>query len=86
MDIIVFPEACDVPCLTSGKEDFDASVEKFGERLFNVASETAKRCNAIVFATAPKKEKTVFATPRMPLTDRASLWGDTASSISPPVK
>lgn len=55
MDIIVFPEACDVPCLTSGKEDFDASVEKFGERLFNVASETAKRCNAIVFANGSEK-------------------------------
>ncbi len=55
MDIIVFPEACDVPCLTSNKEEFDASVEKFGEKLFNVASETAKRCNAIVFANGSEK-------------------------------
>jgi len=55
MDIIVFPEACDVPCLTSSKEEFDASVAKFGEKLFNVASETAKRCNAIVFANGSEK-------------------------------
>ncbi len=55
MDIIVFPEACDVPCLTSNKEEFDASVEKFGEKLFKVASETAKRCNAIVFANGSEK-------------------------------
>ena len=55
MDIIVFPEACDVPCLTSNKEEFDASVEKFGEKLFNVASETAKRCGAIVFANGSEK-------------------------------
>ena len=55
MDIIVFPEACDVPCLTSNKEEFDASVAKFGEKLFNVASETAKRCNAIVFANGSEK-------------------------------
>ena len=54
-DIIVFPEACDVPCLTSGKDDFDASVEKYGEKLFSVASETAKRCNAIVFANGSEK-------------------------------
>ena len=55
MDIIVFPEACDVPCLTSGKADFDASVERFGEELVRVASETAKRCNAIVFANGSEK-------------------------------
>lgn len=55
MDIIVFPEACDVPCLTSGKEDFDASVDRFGEELVRIASETAKRCNAILFANGSEK-------------------------------
>ena len=55
MDIIVFPEACDVPCLTSGKEDFEASVHKFGDELVKVASETAKRCNAILFANGSER-------------------------------
>ena len=55
MDIIVCPEACDVPCLTSGKEDFEASVEKFSEKLLKVASDTAKRCKAILFINGSEK-------------------------------
>ncbi len=49
MDLIVFPEACDVPCLAHTNEQFKASVNAYNERLLQKASETAKRCNAIVF-------------------------------------
>ena len=47
MDIIVFPEACDVPCLTSGKADFDASVERFGEELYDVFGNKKRRCPSL---------------------------------------
>ena len=43
LDLIVFPEACDVPCLAKTREDFLKSVESFNERLLKKASETAKR-------------------------------------------
>ena len=48
MDIIVFPESCDVPCYADSKEKSDASSEKYAQRVLQKASETAKRCNAIV--------------------------------------
>ncbi len=49
MDLIVFPEACDVPCLAHTNEQFQASVNAYNERLLQKASETARRCNAVVF-------------------------------------
>ncbi len=55
MDIIVFPESCDIPCLAKTKEKAEKSVEKFNERLLNVASATAKRCNALLFVNARSK-------------------------------
>ena len=52
MDLIVFPEACDVPCLAKEREDFLKSVKKYGEPLLKKAAETAKRCDAAVFINA----------------------------------
>lgn len=49
MDIIVFPEMCDVPALTKTKEQFEASAQKYHERMLKKATETAKRCNSILF-------------------------------------
>ena len=49
MDIIVFPEYSDVPCLTKTREQFEASVEKYNPLLVKKAAETAKRCNAVLF-------------------------------------
>lgn len=51
-DIIVLPEYCDCPSMAKTKEENDASVAAFNSRLLTKASETAKRCNAIVFANA----------------------------------
>ena len=49
MDIIVFPEACDVPALAKTREEYEASVAKYQAPLLQKARETAKRCNATLF-------------------------------------
>lgn len=55
MDIIVMPESCDIPCLARTKEEADKSVEKYNAVLLEKVSETAKRCNAIIFVNARYK-------------------------------
>ena len=52
MDIIVLPESCDIPCLARSKEESELSSQKFNKRLLDKVSETARRCNAIVFVNA----------------------------------
>ena len=52
MDLIVLPEASDVPCLTSSREEFIASSERYKEPLLKKAAETARRCQAVVFINA----------------------------------
>lgn len=52
MDLIVFPESCDVPCLARKKEDSEQSARKYNQKLLERASQTAKRCNALVFINA----------------------------------
>ncbi len=52
MDIIVFPESCDIPCLAKTPEDALRSSEKYTQRLLDVASETAKRCHSLLFVNA----------------------------------
>ena len=58
LDMIVCPEACDVPALAKTKEQFEASVNKYNEPLLKLASETAKRCSAILFINAIHKTET----------------------------
>ncbi len=55
MDIIVLPESSDMPCVAATKEEAEKYVEKFNERILKEASDTAKRCNAIVFVNARDK-------------------------------
>lgn len=52
MDIIVFPESCDVPCYAKTREENLASIAKYREKMLLKASETAKRCDAIVIVNA----------------------------------
>ena len=52
MDLIVLPESCDIPCLANTKEKSHASAVNFNARLLQAASDTAKRCHAILFANA----------------------------------
>lgn len=49
MDVIAMPEYSNIPCYAKTKEQMLYSYEKFTQPLLEKASETAKRCNAIVF-------------------------------------
>jgi predicted amidohydrolase len=49
-DIIVLPEYCDVLSVTDSDQDFVLAMQKFGPIIEKKVKETAKRCNAIVFA------------------------------------
>ena len=65
MDIIVMPEACDVPCLAKGQEQFEESLELCNEKLLDKAAETARRCKSLLFINATdgecKNRNTTFA-------------------------
>lgn len=52
MDIIVFPESCDIPCLAKTKIAAENSAKKYNKRLLEVASATAERCHALLFLNA----------------------------------
>ncbi len=55
MDIIVLPEYSDALADVSGKDGYYAMVDTYNERLLEKASETARRCHAIVFVNAGYK-------------------------------
>ena len=57
MDIIVLPEACDIPCLAGSRENGKISSDKFTAHLLRKVSDTAKRCNAMVFVSARSYEE-----------------------------
>lgn len=52
MDLIVLPEAADVPCLAHTRDEFVASYRKYGQRLLDKCAETARRCKAVLFVNA----------------------------------
>ena len=52
MDLIVLPEASDIPCLAGSKENADAASAKYKQPILDACMETAKRCNAMVFVSA----------------------------------
>ena len=56
MDLIVLPESCDIPCLAKTREQSEASSAKFTDAILEKATETAKRCNAMVFVNARSRE------------------------------
>jgi len=58
LDLIVCPEACDVPALAKTKQQFEDSVNKYNADLLALASETARRCSAILFINAIDKTPT----------------------------
>ena len=49
MDIIVLPEYSDALADVKGKESFYNAVKQYSRNLLNKVSETAKRCNSLVF-------------------------------------
>ena len=52
MDLIVMPELSDVPCLAKTREENEAAVARYNERILEAARETARRCHAMVFINA----------------------------------
>lgn len=54
MDLIVLPEACDVPCLARTREEFISSCNKYGPILLEKCAETARRCEAVLFVNATR--------------------------------
>lgn len=52
VDIIVMPESSDCPALAKTLEEDRTSFQKYNKKLLSKASETAKRCQAIVFVNA----------------------------------
>ena len=52
MDIIVLPESSDIPALSPTPEQRKELVDKFNKALLDKASETAVRCDAVVFVNA----------------------------------
>lgn len=63
MDLIVFPECTDVPCMAHSAEDVVESYEKYFDTIYEKACETAKRCDAVVFFNAHNKtEKGLYNT------------------------
>lgn len=55
LDIIVFPECCDIPAYPGGLEQFLTACGKYTGLILAKASETARRCNAMVFVNASDK-------------------------------
>ncbi len=52
VDLIVMPEMADIPALAGSKELSEKSTEMFRETLLKEASDTAKRCDTLVFVNA----------------------------------
>ncbi|MBR2459702.1 MAG: hypothetical protein IKB34_00515 [Clostridia bacterium] len=52
MDLIVLPEATDVPALVKTLDQFHESYRRYNERILHKASETARRCQSVVFINA----------------------------------
>lgn len=52
MDLIAFPESTDVPCYAKEREKAISSHEKYACELLKKASETAKRCDSVLFINA----------------------------------
>lgn len=52
LDLIVFPEATDVPAYAKNREQFLESYNRYNQKVLDKASETAKRCNSVLFINA----------------------------------
>ncbi len=57
MDVIVMPEAADLPCLSPSREKHEQAVARFHAPLMEAAAQTAKRCHAILFVSGYSQEE-----------------------------
>ena len=58
MDLIVLPEACDIPCLAHTKADADAAYNTYNKAMLEAAAKTAKHCHAMLFFNARSQTST----------------------------
>ena len=52
MDLIVMPEACDIPAYAKTIDQYHESYNRYNAKILAKASETAKRCNSVLFINA----------------------------------
>ena len=52
MDLIVLPEATDIPAYAKSLEQYHTSYAKYNKLILDKASETAKRCDSVLFINA----------------------------------
>ena len=52
MDLIVLPEATDVPAYAKNIDQYLLSYQRYNKLILDKASETAKRCNSVLFINA----------------------------------
>ena len=52
LDLIVLPEATDVPAYAHTREQFLESYNRYNKAILDKASETARRCNSVLFINA----------------------------------
>lgn len=57
IDLIVMPELCDTPCLAHSLEERMDAYKKYNKKILDAASQTAKRCNAMLFINARSKSE-----------------------------
>ena len=79
MDLIVMPEASDVPCMASCAEEWAESLRRYNKAILEKAAETAMmRC---CLSTPFRRRKRDRKIPPMPTTDTESWWESILSSI-----
>ena len=52
LDLIVLPEATDVPALAKTVEQFHQSHENYTAKILEKSAETARRCHSLLFVNA----------------------------------
>ena len=75
MDIIVLPEASDVPCLAGCPENHYAAIRRFHAPLMEAAAETARRCQAILFVCGYSEEEGGFRNTTFALNRQGEVVG-----------
>lgn len=86
MDIIVLPEYSDVPCATSTLEETLYYHDKYIDVLLEKCSETAKRCNSLLFVNALYKTETGYRNTTYCYNRRGEVVGHYYKKHLPPLE
>ena len=80
MDLIVFPEAADTPCMAHSAKDVHESMNKYADAIFQKATERQNVAMPLSFLTDMKKRRMSIITPHLPLTEAVILSENTENS------